>query len=368
MVGDDEKTFVIDKSYVIQQIVGKKLVEECASVPSLKLEGKICHQVFFNLETPCPNCPVEKAIQTNSRAETIITMQSPSITRSANAEPITSPSSAASRLKVNCLDNIPLFIQSSPKLKNNKPSNALHVPKETQQQNAFALETEKFEAMGRLVGKIVHDINNHLMVILNHLDLMRRKFASNGSETVDCSEQDIDFLVNQANQISAFLDEMGFFQDDAQIEKTPTNLNEIITNAITVAKIQFSDKASTIDFVSTNKLPELKCSESKLQYAFLQIILNALEAIDSKGHVRVSLKYLEESEHFLITIKDTGHGIPADEITKVLEPFYSKHKGKEKSGLGLSIAYSTILNHNGTLDIKSEPPGGTIVRIQLPKA
>jgi len=366
MVRDDEKTFIIDKSYTIQKIVGKKLVEECANAPSLKLEGKICHQIFFNLDTPCPNCPVSQAIQTNSQSDSIITMQSPSITRKANVTPITPHGSAAAQLKVNCLDNIPLFIQSSNKTENEGLQQTFLFPEEKYQNETLSSETEKFEAMGRLVGKIVHDINNHLMVILNHLDLMRRKFASNDSEAVECSEKDIDFLVNQANQISAFLDEMGFFQDDAQIAMAPANLNEIIINAITVAKIQFSDKASAIDFVSTDKVPDIKCSESKLQYAFLQIILNALEAIDEKGHVRVSLKYhSEKNGYFLITVRDTGPGIPAEEISKIIDPFYTKNKGK--SGLGLSIAYSTILNQNGTLKIKSEPPGGTLVRIQLPR-
>ncbi|NOY60398.1 MAG: HAMP domain-containing histidine kinase [Calditrichaeota bacterium] len=369
MVRDDEKTLIIDKSYIIQRILGNKLAEECASVPSLKLEGKICYKIFFNLDSPCPNCPAKKAIQSNSRAESTIAMQSPSISRKANATPIHSSDSEATELAVNCLDNIPLFIQASRKTDNSSLSQTFSSPEAPRQNEALSIEAEKFEAMGRLVGKIVHDINNHLMVILNHLDLMRRKISSNGDETFECGEKDIDFLVKQANGISTFLDEMCFFQDDSQIEMAPANLNEILTNAITVAKIQFSRRAKNIDFVSTDKLPDIKCSESKLQYAFLQVILNALEAIDDHGHVRVTLKYNNENNgYFLITVRDTGPGIPAEEISKVIEPFYTTSKGKDKSGLGLSIAYSTVLNHNGTLQIKSETAGGTIVRIQLPRA
>ncbi len=368
MVRDDEKTFIINKSYIIQKIIGRNLVEECAGVPSLKLEGKICHKVFFNLDSPCPNCPVSKALQRNSQADSIITMQSPSITRKANAIPINSPGSAT-KIEVNCLDNIPLFIQSSIKPENESSPLTLFPTEEAHHDETLPIETIKFEAMGRLVGKIVHDINNHLMVILNHLDLMRRKFASNDRDTFECSEKDVDYLVTQANAISAFLDEMCFFQNDALIEMAPANLKDIITNAITVAKIQSSEKAGTIDFVCTDKIPDIKCSESKLQYAFLQIILNALEAIDEKGHVRISLKYQnDQNGYFLIHIRDTGPGIPKDEISKVIEPFYVKNKGKEKSGLGLSIAYSTVLNHNGTLKITSEPPNGTVVKVQLPKA
>lgn len=369
MIRDDEKTFIIDKSYTIQKIVGQKLAEEWAGVPSLKLEGKLCYKIFFNLDTPCPNCPVEKAIQSNSRAESTIAMQSLSISRKANATPVHSSDSKATQIIVNCLDNIPLFIQSSHKANNSSLSQTSSSPEEPPHNEARSMEAEKFEAMGRLVGKIVHDINNHLMVILNHLDFMRRKIAAHEGEIIECGEKDIDFLVKQANEISAFLDEMGFFQDDSQIEMAPANLNEILTNAITVAKIQFSARASNIDFVSTDKLPDIKCSESKLQYAFLQVILNALEAIDDNGHVRVTLKYYNENNgYFLITVRDTGPGIPTEEISKVMEPFFTKNKGKNKSGLGLSIAYSTVLNHNGTLQIKSEPTGGTIVRIRLSRA
>ena len=107
------------------------------------------------------------------------------------------------------------------------------------------------------------------------------------------------------------------------------------------------------------------CFPSQLNQVFMNILLNAIQAVEGVGTIKIGVK--EVAENIVITISDSGPGIPDDKKQKIFEPFYTTKDLQEGTGLGLSISFGIIKKHNGSIEVKDNDPKGTIFIINLPK-
>ena len=117
--------------------------------------------------------------------------------------------------------------------------------------------------------------------------------------------------------------------------------------------------------VLDKSLPEIMVDQNKIEQVFTNVILNALEAMPEGGRLFISTQYLEEDYCVEIVFQDTGKGIADEDIGRIFDPFFTT-KGAEGTGLGLSVSYGIIEQHDGTIDIKSRKGEGTTVTICLP--
>ena len=152
----------------------------------------------------------------------------------------------------------------------------------------------------------------------------------------------------------------GFVRSDA--ESSLANINEGIESTINIIWNEIKYKANVIkDF---SEVPLIKCNPGQLNQVFMNILINAAQAIDTQGEIRV--KTWANSDNVFVSIADTGSGIPAEIINRIFEPFFTTKDVGKGTGLGLSVSYDIIKKHDGDLTVVSEPGKGTIFTIALP--
>ncbi len=123
-------------------------------------------------------------------------------------------------------------------------------------------------------------------------------------------------------------------------------------------------KKREINFHYSQEHFTLLCNEGKLHQAMLNILANAVQAIDNKGTITITTKI--NGEKLFISIEDTGYGISNENLSKILDPFFTTKNPGKGTGLGLSITYNNIKEHGGTIEFDSIQGKGTIVKISLP--
>ena len=145
-------------------------------------------------------------------------------------------------------------------------------------------------------------------------------------------------------------------------EASECRINDIIETSLNL--IQYDKKAKNVSIVKelSLSLPEVLCSGNQLSQVFVNLTLNAMDAMPEGG--TLTIKSMAEGNNIVIRFEDTGMGIPKGDITRVFDPFYTtKEKG---TGLGLAVSYDIIKKMNGTLSVESEIGKGSVFTITIP--
>jgi len=165
------------------------------------------------------------------------------------------------------------------------------------------------------------------------------------------------------------IESVSALQSHQSEDVTLTNLQLIIDRAAIIANLHRPFKGVSIELADMGNLPPIYCCEVRIERALTELCKNALEAAGETGKVLVSAEYQEETEQFVIRIRDTGVGIPRENMDKIFEAFFTtKKKGPKTVGLGLTIALAAIIGHNGSLTLNSEPGKGTEAVVVLPQS
>ena len=149
-------------------------------------------------------------------------------------------------------------------------------------------------------------------------------------------------------------------------EFLPINLNESIQNALNLLSHELLVHPVTINFDAGEGFPMLVASKENMQSVWINIIMNAIEAIgENEGNIIVSTRYRDGE--FNITIRDNGPGIPENQVGKIFEPFFTTKSPLKGTGLGLSVVHRIIKSHGGRILVESELGRGTQFTILLPE-
>ncbi len=238
----------------------------------------------------------------------------------------------------------------------------LYDGKEGDQLNDFI--QDKFTSLGAFAGKIAHDINNPLSVILTRIDFLQSMDLENAIEEGDVEiVEEIGIIQRQAQRIYDILDKIGALQMHAKETPVECDVTEIVTRAVTIAEFQRPFKTVHAVKELTEGLPRMVCNEIKLERAINEMLRNAFEAVGEQGDVSIKLTF--EEPEYRLEIKDSGLGIPPENIGKVFDPFFTTKQGVKGAGLGLTIAYAAALAHNGRIEINSVPKSGTTMTLIL---
>jgi two-component system NtrC family sensor kinase len=228
--------------------------------------------------------------------------------------------------------------------------------------NKQIVQSNKLASLGRLAAGVAHEINNPLTGILtystyllNHLD--------NNQET----KEDIEVIVRETRRCGEIVKRLLEFARQSPPHKTFVDINNILNRAISIVNNQLSIRNISVHKNLEENLPEFKADANQLHQIFINLLLNAADAIDSQGgEISISIKLVKKVEEFIeIKVSDTGCGIPHKNISKIFDPFYTT-KGHKGTGLGLAVVWGIIEQHNGTISVESEVGKGTVFTIHLP--
>ena len=238
------------------------------------------------------------------------------------------------------------------------------ITEDKHQKQRYAFK-EKMENIGLLARKIAHEINNPLEAILNRICLLEMEISKQIENKKIHAELEV--IQNQINQISEITSSLLTFTKTSTEEFQPVDIGKILNNAIIVADIESSRSDIIVETQISPTLPMVLGDKVDLERCFVNIFNNAVDAIIDKGTITITAELDFSSNPIKVEIKDTGVGIPEDKLDKIIDPFYTTKKIARRVGLGLSISYGIILDHHGSIEVRSDQNQGTEVIILIPE-
>ena len=228
------------------------------------------------------------------------------------------------------------------------------------------VRSEKLSSLGRLASAIAHEINNPLTPVVLNLEYMVEDIKNNQPITIDAV--DIQVMYHSAERIKRIVERILQFIRKGK-ENTPTlspiKVQSIFSTLISLTRHYFQKSNIQVEVQMEDGLPAIYGNSDQLEQVFLNMMLNAQDAMPSGGTLTLAAE--SHNESIIICIKDTGTGIQPDVLEHLFEPFAST-KVENGSGLGLFISHEIIASHNGEIRVSSEVGVGTQFCIHLPTA
>ena len=233
------------------------------------------------------------------------------------------------------------------------------IEKQRSNYEQLALQTEKMSALGRMAAGIAHEINNPLAGILLYSSNMIKKVPQEGP-----IKEGLEVIINETKRCKAIIQELLEFSRAGEPQKALASVNEIIEKALSILANEFRLRHIHIEKQISMDMENILLDEKQIQQVFVNILLNAIQAIEEKGVVTIRTFADRDQGLVRVEILDSGPGIPEEYLSKIFEPFFST-KGNG-TGLGLAVSYGIIENHHGNILASSKPEGGTCITIELP--
>lgn len=226
------------------------------------------------------------------------------------------------------------------------------------------LQSEKMASLGILTAGVAHEINNPLNFIMGAYEGLKSHFE----ETASCPfHNHVDILLNSLktgiDRTSKIVQGLNQFSRTNHANTEDCNIHNILDNCISMVNSQLKHRI-TIEKIYTNLKFLIKGNVGKLHQVFINILTNAIQAIENEGQIKIKTAFINQTG--TIEITDNGQGFAPEHRNKVIVPFFTTKDPGKGTGLGLSIAYNIIQDHKGTIEFQSEKNKGTTVKITFP--
>lgn len=222
------------------------------------------------------------------------------------------------------------------------------------------IRSEKLTSLGKLAAGIAHEINNPLTAILINSHLVAEELTNNHG-----SKGKLDMIIDETTRCRDIVKGLLEFARQTPPEKKLADINNIIEKTLLLFASQVLVINVNVEKHLNKTLPYLMIDINKIEQVFTNVILNALDAMPDGGTLTITTKLSADKNFVAVVFKDTGCGIPKENINRIFDPFFST-KGTKGTGLGLSVSYGIMQQHGGTIKVQSEPQKGTTVIISLP--
>ncbi|HXX36197.1 MAG TPA: ATP-binding protein [Thermodesulfobacteriota bacterium] len=238
---------------------------------------------------------------------------------------------------------------------------------ELKKAQAHLLLVEKIASLGKLSAVVAHEINNPLSGILTYAKLCLKMIQNPASLSLEQYNSVVQFLSvirDEAIRCGDIVKNLLSFAKKDFGKWTEESLNKIITNSIQLVKHKMQIKELELSQELADGNDILYCDVSGIQHILVALFINAIDAMSKGGKLKVKTFLLAGAQEVQIVISDTGSGIPEEILPHIFEPFVST---KDSTGLGLSVVYGIVQQHQGEIEVESELNRGTTFVITLPR-
>jgi signal transduction histidine kinase len=253
---------------------------------------------------------------------------------------------------------------------NQRLATTLSQLQETQTQ---LVQSEKMAALGLLIAGLSHEIKNSINFISGSVPLLKKTLLTSlaGKEGSDSgvgteSNKALALLANIQEGVDRtvrVIDDLGHFCHDSEAGFAPTDILPGLKASIAILRHEFGQRIEIIEELAPG-MPLVRARSGQLNQVFINILINAAQAIAEQGTIRVRSWADEAAVHIAIT--DSGQGIKDQNLGRIYDPFYTTKEVGHGTGLGLSISYNIVKKHDGDLKVDSTPGAGTTFEIILP--
>lgn len=223
------------------------------------------------------------------------------------------------------------------------------------------MESERLALIGQLSANVAHELNNPLQGIITYSHLLLESDARE-----EPTKAYVEKIVGQANRSRDIIRGLLDFSRQRTPDKTPCKVDDLLKECVSLLENQALFLNIEIVKDLQEDLPMIIIDPSQIERVFVNIIINAAEAMDGEGQLLITTRYEPSKEFVEISFMDTGGGIREEDIDRIFDPFFTTKDVGHGTGLGLAISYGIIKRHKGTILVESEIGKGTTFTIELP--
>ncbi len=223
------------------------------------------------------------------------------------------------------------------------------------------IQSERLAAMGQMIGGFAHELNNPLTSILGLSELLQE------AEIAETMKKQLAMMHGQARRASEIVQNLMFFARPPAPGKSRVDVNELVQRTLHLHAYSLRKNNITVDFLPDTSLPPVAGDPNQLMQVFLNLILNAEQAIREireKGTLRIRLAHPDKT--VVASFEDDGPGISPENLPNIFDPFYTTKRPGRGTGLGLSICKAVLKEHGGNIEASSAPGGGALFTVTLP--
>lgn len=230
------------------------------------------------------------------------------------------------------------------------------------------VNTEKMASLGKLAATVAHEVNNPLFGMLTYARLTLKNL-----EPLDIDEKtkggmrdNLRVIERESRRCGDIMKNLLTFARQAPPSRAPTNVNTLVDRALSLVKHQLAMQSIEMEAALDPDLPDAYCDAGQIQQVLLVLVVNAIEVMPNGGKLFAATTPEREHNRIRISIRDTGPGIAPGAMPQIFEPFFTTKESQHRTGLGLAIAKNIIDQHEGTIQVSSEPGRGAEFVIEIP--
>ncbi len=225
-------------------------------------------------------------------------------------------------------------------------------------------QSEKLAALGQFVAGIAHELNNPLQGVLGHLELLRTTGAFPKQ-----LRREVATIYREADRAAKIVRNLLVFAGSRRLARRPVSVNAVLQKVLSLRAS--AHRAIGIEVVRhyDDRLPRVQSDPLLLHQVFLNMVINAEHAIaaaGTNGRIEISTSVAPARDRIVVTVRDTGTGIPEETLPRIFEPFYTTKEVGKGTGLGLAITYGIVQEHGGQIIAANHPGGGAVFTLELP--
>ncbi|MBK9169855.1 MAG: HAMP domain-containing protein [Bryobacterales bacterium] len=238
--------------------------------------------------------------------------------------------------------------------------------RELERTQTFLFGSERLASLGKLAATVAHEVNNPLFGILTYARLSLRDLEA-GEVSPEARERLIDQLrvvERESKRCGEIMRNLLSFARQSPRQLALADINELVRRSAKLVQHRAEMQGIFLGKDLAEDLPEVHCEAGQIQQVLLALLVNACDAMPSGGELTVTTR--RNGDGVTVVVRDSGTGIPAEDLPQIFEPFFTTKEDDHGTGLGLAVAKSIVDRHGGTIGVESAPGQGTVFTIGLP--
>ncbi len=221
--------------------------------------------------------------------------------------------------------------------------------------------SERLAMVGQLAAGVAHELNNPMQGIVAYAMLLREEMPPD-----DERQEMVSQIVTQAERCTKIVRSLLDFARQRPSEARPTDVNKLIADTLALVERQALFHNVRVERRLADDMPPVTVDPAQIQQVLMNLIINAVEAMDGEGTLTVSTRSRAGGSMVEVAVSDTGHGISPENLDRIFVPFFTTKAESHGVGLGLAISYRIVRDHGGTITVESEVGKGTTFTVRLP--
>jgi signal transduction histidine kinase len=221
---------------------------------------------------------------------------------------------------------------------------------------------EKHDLLGRLLARLAHEIRNPLSSLDIHVQLLEEDLSNLAPAMREQLGSRLEIIHGELHRLEAIVDHFLRLSGPSALDLEPLAMGKVIDHVCALLRPEAAAREIEIVTRMETTLPEIMADPVRLTQGLMNLVINAMQAVEREGRIEVSAEAREGT--ILVKVLDSGAGIPAEKLASIFDPYFTTKP--EGSGLGLWIAQQIVIAHGGSLKAENAPAGGAVFTMRLP--